>query len=100
MLLDFVTLACQLLGGVLGALLAGAFFGKLTLGPLGNALVGVVGGAAGGLILTSYLGLAPASLPDGAIGEPRAVLAHLASGAAGGAVLMIVVGYLKGLFAE
>lgn len=100
MLLDFVTLACQFLGGVLGALLAGSLFRNLTLGPIGNALVGLVGGAAGGLVLTSYLGLAPASFPDGTIGEPHAVFAHVASGAAGGALLMIVVGWLRRLFTK
>jgi len=95
--LDYVTLACQLLGGVLGALLSGAIFRRLSLGALGNTVVGCVGGPLGGLILTGYLTLAPVGLPDGSIAEPATALGQIAGGAAGGAVLVILVGLLKGL---
>lgn len=95
--MDYVTLACQLLGGVLGALLAGALLGNLSLGALGNTIVGCVGGPLGGLVLTGYLTLAPAGLPDGTIAEPAAVLGQVASGAAGGAILVVLVGLLKSL---
>ncbi len=83
----------------MGALLAAALLRSLSLRALGTALVGLVGGAAGGLIFNSYLGLNSASSPDGLIGEPQAVLAHLASGAVGGAVLLVVIGFLKNRFA-
>ena len=95
--MDYVTLACQLIGGFFGAMLAGTLFGNLSLSALGNAIVGCVGGPLGGLILTDHLTLAPAALPDGAIAEPAAVLGQAASGAAGGAVLMVLVGLLKSL---
>lgn len=95
--MDYVTLACQILGGVLGALLSGALFGHLSLGALGNTIVGCVGGPLGGLVLTGYLTLAPVGLPDGSIAEPAAALSQVASGAAGGAVLVFLVGLLKGL---
>lgn len=95
--MDWVTLACQLLGGVLGALLAGALLGKLSLGALGNTIVGCVGGPLGGLILTRYLALAPAGLADGSIAEPAALLGQVASGAAGGLVLVVLVALLKSL---
>lgn len=95
MFLDHITLACQALGGVLGALLAAAIFRSLSLGAIGTALTGVVGGALGGLIFNSYFALEPASRPGVLLGEPEAILAHLASGAAGGAILLIVIGFLK-----
>jgi hypothetical protein len=95
--MDYVTLASQLLGGVLAAVLGGALLRDLALGAFGSVIVGIVGGALGGLILTSYLSLAPAGGPDGTIGEPVAVLAQVASGGAGGAVLMILTGLLKTL---
>lgn len=95
--MDYVTLAFQLLGGALGALLAGALPGSARLGTLGNAIVGCVGGPVGGLVLTSYLALGPAALADGTIAEPAAVLGQVLSGAAGGAILAIIVGLLKGL---
>jgi hypothetical protein len=83
--LDHVTLACHLLGGVLGALLAGALSGNLRVGVIGD------------LILIDCLTLAPAALPDGTIAVPATALGHVASGAAGGTVLMVVIGLLKSL---
>jgi hypothetical protein len=56
-----------------------------------------VGGPSGGLILTGYLVLGPAALADGTIAEPAAVLGQVLSGAAGGTILVILVGLLKGL---
>ncbi len=95
--MDYVTLAIQLLGGTLGALVAAALPGGVSLGSFGNAIVGCVGGSVGGLVLTGYLALGPAALADGTIAEPAAVLAQVLSGAAGGAILVIIVGLLKGL---
>jgi len=95
--MDYVTLASQLLGGVTAAFLAGWVLRDLDLGILGSIVVGIVGGGLGGLILTDYLGLVPAGLPGGRMAPPLSVLAQIAAGAAGGAVLMIVTGLLKSL---
>lgn len=95
--MDFVTLAYQLLGGVLAAVLANTWLRGLKLGLLGGVLVGIVGGALGGLVLTAYVSLAPAMLPDGTLGAPLAIVAHIASGGAGGLALAILTGLLKGL---
>ncbi|MCP4781862.1 MAG: hypothetical protein GY877_14330 [Hyphomicrobium sp.] len=48
-------------------------------------------------VLTGYLALGPAALADGTIAEPAAVLVQVLSGAAGDAILVILVGLLKGL---
>lgn len=95
--MDYVTLASQQLGGVLGAFLIGVLVRGLALGVLGSLIVGLVGGAAGGLILTQCLNLPPVLLAGGFIGEPTAALVQIASGAAGGAVLAIITRLLMSL---
>jgi len=95
--MDYVTLASQVLGGIIAAFLVGAFLRGLGLGLFGSVIVGVVGGALGGLVLTDYLSLAPAGHSDGTMAEPVAVIAQIASGGAGGAVLAVLTGLLKGL---
>lgn len=94
--MDYATLAVQLAGGVLGTLLAALLLRELSLGFLGNVVVGIVGGALSGLILTDYLALAPAGLPDGTFAEPEAILAQAVAGGAGGAILMMATGFLTG----
>jgi len=96
--MDYLTLACQLLGGVLAAFLAAALLQGLTFRALGSVVVGIVGGALGGLILADYLSLAPAVLPDGSANAPFAALLQVAGGAAGGAVLMILTGLIEAVF--
>jgi uncharacterized membrane protein YeaQ/YmgE (transglycosylase-associated protein family) len=98
--MDTITLATQLLGGLIAAVLAGAMLSELSLGIFGNAIAGIVGGALAGLILPGFLGLAAAAGPDGSIGESMAVLAQAASGAAGGAALMILTGLVVGFFSR
>jgi len=94
--MEYATLAMQLAGGVLGTLLAAVLLRELSLGFLGNVVVGIVGGALGGLILTDALALAPASLPEGTWAGPEAILAQIAAGAAGGAILMLATGFITG----
>jgi hypothetical protein len=95
--MDYVTFATQVLGGIIAAFAAGALLRPLSLGTLGNVVAGGVGGGLGGLILTRYLDLAPAGHPDGTVAEPVAVVLQIASGGAGGAVLMILTGLIVGL---
>jgi hypothetical protein len=97
--MDYVTLALHLISGALGGNIAGALFRNLSLGVVGNSLAGVVGGGLGGQLLTALLGLPPAWVAEGAI-EPTAILGQIASGGIGGAVVMIVVAALKGVFAK
>ncbi len=93
--MDYPTLATQLLGGILGAVLVAAALRRFALEYLGALVIGIVGGALGGLVATSMLGLVPAALPDGAFGPPAAIAAQAAAGAAGGALLAVLTGLLK-----
>lgn len=94
--MQYATLAIELAGGVLGTLLAALLLRELTLGFVGNVVVGIVGGALGGLILTDALALAPASLGNGTWADPEAIIAQVAAGAAGGTILMMATGFVTG----
>jgi hypothetical protein len=94
--MDYVSFASQILGGVIATVLMGAFVRRLSLGTLGNVIVGFVGGSLGGLILADCLHLPPAGHADGTAAEPGAVILHIASGGAGGAALMIVTALIVG----
>ena len=88
--MDAMTLAAELLGGVGAAMLAGVMPGTCRLGVLGALIVGLVGGALGGLILMQYTG----PTAPGMASDATALAIHAASGAAGGTALAIVTGLL------
>ena len=68
---------------------------NLSLGTLGNSVVGILGGGAGGALL-GMLGM-----DVGAGGTDIAgILGSVASGGVGGGVLMAIVGVLKNAFAK
>ena len=63
---------------------------KLSLGTLGNSIVGILGGGLGGQVLGT-LGLAPAA----GTGDRGAILGSVVSGGVGGGVLMAIIGLIK-----
>ena len=63
---------------------------KLSLGTLGNSLVGIVGGGLGGQLL-GMLGLS-----TGAGGmDIASIIGSIAGGGVGGGVLMAIIGVIK-----
>lgn len=88
-------LIIQLIAGAIGGNAAGAVLKKQSLGTLGNSLAGVLGGGLGGQILAA-LGA------GGAVGgtDLAGIAQSLASGGAGGAVLMAVIGVVKNVLAK
>lgn len=94
--IDLVTLLVQLVAGLVGANIVGALLGNISLGTLGNSIAGLIGGGVGGKLLTSLFALPAVSLEAGV--DPTAVGMQAASGAGGGAVVLIVLGILKSLF--
>lgn len=96
--MDIVTLIIQLASGALGGNVAGSLFKNLSLGTLGNSLAGIVGGGLGGQILGSLLNLPMAT--GGAGLDPMAILTQVASGGAGGGVLMAVIGVVRSMMAK
>ncbi len=76
----------QLISGAVGGNIIGALAKKLSLGFLGNTVAGVVGGGLGGNLLGGLLG--------GGMG------AEIGASAAGGGILMVIVGLIKSMMAK
>lgn len=81
----------QLVSGAIGGNGAGALMKKLSLGTIGNSLVGILGGGIGGQLL-GLLGMAPAAASGG---DLNGIIASVLSGGVGGGVLMGIIGAIK-----
>jgi uncharacterized membrane protein YeaQ/YmgE (transglycosylase-associated protein family) len=76
----------SLISGLVGGNAAGALLKKLSLGPIGNTIVGLLGGGLGGQLL---------SLVTGSNADAGSIIGNIASSAVGGSVLMAIVGFVK-----
>ncbi|HOW45696.1 MAG TPA: hypothetical protein PK919_11085 [Candidatus Aminicenantes bacterium] len=83
-------LIIQLVSGALGGNGAGALMKKLSLGTIGNSIVGILGGGLGGQIL-GLLGMAPAA----GSGDLGGIISSVLGGGVGGGVLMAIIGAIK-----
>jgi len=83
---DITSLIIQLVTGAVGGNVIGALVKKFSLGFLGNTVAGVVGGGLGGSLLGGALG-------GGMVGQ-------VGSAAAGGGILMVIVGLVKSMMAK
>ncbi|MDD8012478.1 MAG: hypothetical protein PHX05_03275 [Acidobacteriota bacterium] len=88
-----VNIIIQLISGALGGNGAGALMKKLSLGTIGNSIVGILGGGIGGQLL-GLLGMAPAAASGGGL-DLSGIIASVLSGGVGGGVLMAIVGAIK-----
>jgi hypothetical protein len=70
----------QIVSGAVGGNAAGAGLKNLSLGAAGNSVVGGIGGLLGSML---------------ASGQLEGMLANVVGGGAGGAVLIMVVGFIK-----
>jgi uncharacterized membrane protein YeaQ/YmgE (transglycosylase-associated protein family) len=84
-------LIIQLISGAVGGNLAGGMLQKLSLGSVGNSIVGILGGGIGGQIVGA-LGLGGAGAGGGDIGS---ILGSVAGGGVGGGVLLAIVGFVR-----
>jgi len=84
--MDITSLLIQLVTGAVGGNIIGALVKKFSLGFLGNTIAGVVGGGLGGQLLGGMLG-------SGMVGQ-------VGSAAAGGGILMVIVGLIKSMMAK
>ncbi|MGB7932344.1 MAG: hypothetical protein WCH04_08970 [Gammaproteobacteria bacterium] len=91
---SLISVIIQLISGAVGGNIAGALLKKLTLGPVCNSLVGILGGGIGGQILSAV------GVSAGGAGVIGGILDDIGSGGVGGAILLVVVGLLKKLFAK
>lgn len=80
----------QLVSGAVGGVGAGQVLKNQSLGTVGNAISGVIGGGLGGVILNVLTGLqSSGAMTAGNIGT------DIAGGGIGGAVVMLIVGFIK-----
>lgn len=93
--MELLPLIVQLVSGAVGGNAAGALMKKLSLGTLGNSIVGILGGGLGGQIL-AMLGVAT----GGGDMDMAGILSNIASGGVGGGALMAVIGMIKGAMAK
>jgi hypothetical protein len=88
-----VNIIIQLISGALGGNGAGALLKKLSLGTIGNSIVGILGGGLGGQLL-GLLGMAPAAPAGGGL-DLNGIISSVLSGGVGGGVLMAIIGAIK-----
>jgi hypothetical protein len=85
----------QLIAGALGGNAAGTAMKNLSLGTLGNSLVGILGGGLGGQLLGM------AGMGGGTEGmDIAAIIQSVAGGGVGGGVLLALVGVIKKAMAK
>jgi hypothetical protein len=89
--MDITSLLIQLASGAVGGNVAGAALKNLSLGTLGNSIVGILGGGLGGQIL-GMLGMGGGG---GDAMDVGSILSSVAGGGVGGAVLLAIIGFIK-----
>lgn len=96
-----VEIILQLLGGAVGGNVVGGVLKKLSLGPIGNSVVGMLGGYIANYLAARYLGAslptAPAPSPASAPGGFQDVLSNVIVGLGGGGVLTGVLGAVRSM---
>jgi uncharacterized membrane protein YeaQ/YmgE (transglycosylase-associated protein family) len=101
--MNWVALIIQLISGGVGGNIAGALLKKFDLGPVGNSIAGLIGGGLGGQLLgmltsggAASSAMSAASAAAGSSLDLNAILSSIGGGGVGGAVLMAIVGLIKG----
>jgi uncharacterized membrane protein YeaQ/YmgE (transglycosylase-associated protein family) len=89
--MDITSLLIQLVSGAVGGNVAGAAMKNLSLGTVGNSIVGILGGGLGGQLL-GMLGMGGGG--EGAM-DAGSILSSVAGGGVGGAVLLAIIGLIK-----
>ena len=103
---QILAIVIPLISGAVGGNVVGALAKNLSLGTLGNSLAGVLGGVGGSQLLGMLTGggaAAAASAASTATAggmDISAILTQVASGGAGGGVLMAIIGVVKGMMAK
>lgn len=93
-------LIISLVAGALGGNIAGGVLKNLSMGPLMNSIIGIIGGGLGGKII-AMMGAAPDATAAAASGlDIAAILTQVAAGGVGGGVLLAIVGMIKGMMAK
>jgi uncharacterized membrane protein YeaQ/YmgE (transglycosylase-associated protein family) len=92
---SLLPLIVQLISGAVGGNVAGSLMKNLSLGTLGNSIIGIVGGGLGGQLL-SMLGIAA----SGGGMDIGSIVGSIAGGGVGGGVLLAIIGVIKKAIAK
>ncbi len=87
---SLLPLLVQIISGAVGGNLAGSLLKNLSLGTLGNSIVGIDGGGLGGTLL----GMAGIATGDGGM-DLAGIVGSIAGGGVGGGAVMAVVGLIR-----
>ena len=98
--MDIVAMLIPIVSGVIGGNVAGSALKKYSLGPIGNSLAGLLGGAGGGALL-GMMGADPTPLTTQAGGlDVGALISGIAGGGVGGGIFMSIIGVIKDKFVK
>lgn len=92
-----LALIIQLVSGAVGGNVAGGLLKDVSLGTLGNSLVGILGGGLGGQLL-GMLGVGGAEAAGSV--DIASIVSQVAGGGVGGGVLLVIVGLIKNALAK
>jgi hypothetical protein len=99
--MNITSLIIQLISGAVGGNAAGSLLKQFSLGPVGNSLLGLVGGGLGGQLIHMLGAGGAASVAGASSGmDIGSIVGNLAGGGVGGAILTIVVGLIKSKLAQ
>src|SRR5262245_14757019 len=93
--MDLTSLIIQVVSGIAGGNAAGKGMQNYDLGPIGNSIVGAIGGAGGGQLL-QVLMPALAGAAGGGL-DLGSIVTQVVGGGAGGAILTIIAGVIKNM---
>lgn len=96
--MDLAALLIQIIGGALGGNAAGSLSKETDLGPLGNTIVGALGGGIGGQILNALLGLGGTAAASGL--DVGAIVSAFATGGVSGGIIALIVGLIRNQLAR
>jgi uncharacterized membrane protein YeaQ/YmgE (transglycosylase-associated protein family) len=93
--MNIINLVISLICGAVGGNVAGVAMKDKSLGTTGNSIAGILGGGIGGFIL-QLLGFSGGGAAASGSGiDWTQVLSSVGSGGIGGAVLLIIVSFIK-----
>jgi hypothetical protein len=97
--MNITALIIQLVSGAIGGNVAGGALKNLSLGPIWNSILGIIGGGVGGQIVGAMLG--GGGMPDAAAAAAggglnlESIIGSIAGGGVGGGILMLIVGAIR-----
>lgn len=91
--MNWVGLLVPLISGVIGSNLVGSLSKKLSLGPVGNSIAGLLGGGIGAALAFEATGVSIAATANTMGLGP--ITAALVGGGAGGAALNAIIGAVR-----